>query len=82
MTKYRVPIIMTFNGAVEVEAEDESQAEEIVCGQVCASLGDVYSHGHPSILNWSVDRMGYAERCDKESIEEVEDNEDESKTVN
>lgn len=73
MTKYRVPVEIKFNGAVFVDANDEQQAEEIVTNQICAKLGSVYSHGHPSIYNWLIDVVGYAERRDNESIEEVEE---------
>lgn len=73
MTKYRVPIKISFDGAALVEAEDEEEAEKIAVMQLKGYGASVASYGHPNILNWVVEDYGTAYRRDNESIEEIED---------
>ena len=73
MTKFRVPVKIEFDGAVLVEAEDESEAEEIACGNITAFLGQVFDNNSDKVLDNVFDMRGYAYLRDDESIEEAED---------
>lgn len=73
MTKFRVPIKMEFDGAVEVEARDEVQAEELVCSNLRARMYSVSDNGCENIIDWEFDVHGFAELRDNESIEEIEE---------
>lgn len=72
MTKFRVPMTITFNGAVEVEADTEEQAEIIAKLNVIATMGDVFAD-EEHIKNHSFDVYGHGERKENESIEEIEE---------
>lgn len=73
MTKYRVPIVIQFDGAVEVEADSEEDAENIAEYYFVASIGNTGDSGCDKILDWEVDNSGYITRAENESIEEVEE---------
>ena len=75
--KYRVPVKIEFDGAVEIEAESEEDAENIAECYFCASIGNVSGSACNRILDWSVDNSGYVTRAENESIEEIEENENE-----
>lgn len=72
MAKFRVPMTITFDGAVEVEADTEEQAEIIANLNVRATLRDVFVN-EEHIKNHSFDVHGYGERKENESIEEIEE---------
>ena len=74
MTKYRVPVEIKFDGCVEVEAEDEIEAEMIACSNVRASLANVHDNNCEDVLDYEIDHIGFAYLRDNESIEEVEEN--------
>lgn len=71
MPKFRVPLVITFDGAVEVEARDE--AEEIAVANVRGRLDCVSTNMCDKILNHVFDLHGYSELRDNESIEEIEE---------
>lgn len=77
MTKYRVPVRISFDGAVSVEAKDESEAEELACYYVGAVIGHVSDGCCDRILDYEFDTHGDTELRDNESIEELEEDEDE-----
>ena len=77
MPKYRVPLVITFDGAVEVEARDEVEAEEIAVANVRGGLDYVSTNQCDKILDHEFDLHGYSERRDNESIEEIEEDEEE-----
>ena len=72
MPKYRVPLIITFDGAVEVEARDEVEAEEIAVGNVRGELYCISINQCHKILDYAFDLHGYSELRNNESIEEIE----------
>ena len=72
MTKFRVPMKITFDGAVEVEADTEEQAEIIANLNIIATMGDVFAD-EEHIKNYSFDVHGYGERKENESIEEIKE---------
>ena len=76
MTKYRVPVYIKIDGAVEIEAEDELEAEEIACGNIRGKLDHINTNDSDKILDFEFDWWGETYLRDDESIEEVEDVED------
>lgn len=73
MPKFRVPLVITFDGAVEVEARDEAEAEEIAVANVRGGLNCVSTNNCDKILNHEFDLHGFSERRDNESTEEIEE---------
>lgn len=71
--KYRVPIVIQFDGEVEVEADSEEDAENIAEYYFVANIGNTGDSGCDKILDWEVDNSGYVTRAENESIEEVEE---------
>lgn len=76
MTKYRVPVRFIANGAVLVEAKDETEAEYIACYNVRARIGNVSDSGCIWILDYEYDVHGETELRDNESIEELDEDEE------
>ena len=73
MTKYKIPLSLTFDGFAIVEANDEDEAELIALCDVTATIGNVYNGGNDKITNYEFDFHGYTNRRSNESSE----NEDE-----
>lgn len=71
--KYRVPIKIEFDEAVEVEADSEEDAENIVEYYFCANIGSISDSGCDRILDWEVNHSSDVTRAENEPIEEVED---------
>lgn len=76
MTKFRVPVYIKIDGAVEVEAEDELEAEEIACANVRGNLDHINTNDSEKILDFEFDCWGESYLRDDESIEEVEEEDD------
>ena len=76
MTKYRVPVYIKIDGAVEIEAEDELEAEEIACGNIRGRLEHIDTNYPGKILDFEFDFWGETYLRDDESIEEVEEEDD------
>lgn len=76
MTKYRVPIKLSFDGAVLVEAKDEEEAEKIAILYVGSHIGTVRVCDNLKVLKIVTEDIGYTEIRDNESIEEIEDEDD------
>lgn len=72
MSKFRVPLIITFDGAAEIEARNEEEAEQIAMMNIRAGLGDVSTGDHDKILDYDFDLHGYPELKDNESVEEID----------
>ena len=75
MTKYRVPVRLVIDGAVLVEAKDETEAEYIACYNVRGSLGAISDNGCESVIDYVFDHHGDTEIRDNESIEELDEDE-------
>ena len=73
MGKYRVPVRLVIDGAVLVEAEDEIEAEHIVCSNVRGRLGGISDNECDQIQDYEFDHHGCIEIRDNESIEELDD---------
>ena len=73
--KYRVPLKIVFDGYAIVEAKDESQAEEIACYNVGATLGSVSDNLSDKVLDHEFDLHGETYLSDNESIEDFTDDE-------
>ena len=54
MTKYRVPVCITFTGTVDVEADDPTNADEIVAGNFRAMIGTCGNNGRDEIVDWDI----------------------------
>lgn len=76
MTKYRVPIKISFDGAALVEAEDEEEAEKIAILYVGSHMETVKAFDNLKVLKIVTEDIGYTEIRDNESIEEIEDEND------
>ena len=76
MSKFRVPVAMVFTGAIEVEAKDESEAEEIAVWNVSGRLGNISDNNSDKVLDYVFDIKPETILRDDESIEEIEENED------
>lgn len=73
MTKYRVPVALVFNGAVLVNAKDESHAEKVAVWEISGRLGNISDNDSTQILDYEFDIRPETIIRDNESIEEVED---------
>ena len=76
MTKYRFPVAMVFTGAVEVEAKDETEAEEVAVWNVSGRLGNISDNLSDKVLDYVFDLKPETVLRDDESIEEIEDEND------
>ena len=75
--KYRVPMRISFDGCALIEAPDEEAAELIAVSHLTATLGNISDNNNDKIKDFVFNTSGYTERLDNESIEEVEDEDDE-----
>ena len=75
MTKYRVPVRLVIDGAVLVEAEDEIEAEHIVCYNIRGTLGIISDNECESVIDYIFNHHGNTEIRDNESIEELDEDE-------
>lgn len=73
MSKFRVPVYIKIDGAVEVEARDEVEAEEIACANIRGRLHHISDNSSDNILDYKFDLSGECYLRDDESIEEVEE---------
>ena len=73
MAKYRVPVYIKIDGAVEVEARDECEAEEIACANIRGRLEAVSDNCSDKIIDYEFDLKGETYLRDDESIEEIEE---------
>ena len=77
MGKYRVPVRLVIDGVVLVEAEDEIEAENIACYNVRGRLGSISDNECESVIDYVFDHHGEIELRDNESIEELDEDENE-----
>ena len=77
MTKYRVPLKITFDGFAIVEASDELDAENVAVYNVRGSLGNTTDNVCDRVIDYEFDLHGETELSDNESIEEIEEDEEE-----
>ena len=54
MTKYRVPVCITFTGTVDVEADDPETAQEIVRRNFRAMIGTCCGNNLSEIVDWDI----------------------------
>ena len=73
MTKYRVPVKISFDGAVLVEAEDEEEAAKTAVLYIGSHIETVRTFDNLKVLKIVTEDIGYTEIRDNESIEEVEE---------
>lgn len=71
--KYRVPVRIEFDGAVWVNAVDETVAEDIAISSLRATIGEVSDSGDNKIVDFVVDEHGITVRRDNESVEEEDE---------
>ena len=69
MNKYRVPVKLIFTGTVDVLAEDDGEAEDIVLG----NFGGIFGHAENNyrddvIIDWNMDIHSYTERDEDEEV--------------
>lgn len=77
MTKYRVPLKIVIDGFAIVEASDEEDAENIAVYNVRGSLGNTTDNVCDRVIDYEFDLHGDTELRDNESIEEIEEDEEE-----
>ena len=70
MTKFRVPVTISFNAVVWVDAEDDAQAEEIATFRTRARFESGLASADRRVLDSVVDTWGDIYRRDNEMIEE------------
>lgn len=73
MKKYKIPLVLTFDGFAVVEAKGEDEAEQIALWNIGATIGNVYNGGNDKIIDYDFDFHGYAERRSNESIENCDE---------
>lgn len=73
MNKYRVPLKISFDGCALIEADSEEEAEKLATYYVGAVIGNVSDGGAYCVLHTVFDLHGETERRDNESIEEIEE---------
>lgn len=73
MKKYRVPLKIIFDGFAIIEANDESEAENIAVHNVGGGLGYAYDNLHHQVLDYTFDVHSYTELKDSESIKEIKE---------
>jgi hypothetical protein len=73
MTKYRVPLRITFDGFAVVEAVDEEEAETTAVWNLSMNIGSVLNCDKDKISKYYFDPTGYSEIATNESIEEIEE---------
>lgn len=66
MRKISVKCQLCFDAEIDVVAEDEEEAIDIVKANVHATIGNVYDNGCDNIENYNVDYHGYVENVDVE----------------
>ena len=77
MKKYRVPLKIVIEGFAIVEATDEEDAENIAVYNVRGSLGNTTDNVCDKVIDYEFDLHGDTELRDNESIEEIEEDEEE-----
>ena len=77
MKKYRVPLKIVIEGFAIVEATDEEDAENIAVYNVRGSLGNTTDNVCDKVIDYEFDLHGDTELRDNESIEEIEEEEEE-----
>lgn len=69
---FRVPLTVSFNGTVDVNAPDEETAQEIACKYFWAYLGDAGANSD-RIVDWQFDLYADVDNNPSEPIELVEE---------
>lgn len=66
MRKNSVKCQLCFDAEIDVVAENEEEAIDIVKANVRATIGNVYDNGCDNIEDYNVDYHGYIENVDVE----------------
>jgi len=77
MNKYRVPVKLIFTGTVDVIAEDDSKAEDIVLDNFGGILDHAENNLRDEITDWNMSIHSDTERDEDEEVELIEEDIDE-----
>lgn len=77
MNKYRVPVRLVFTGTVDVIAEDDGEAEDIVLDNFGGILDHAENNLRDEITDWDMSIHSDTERDEDEEVELIEEDIDE-----